>query len=252
MSKTFVVLTLALALLQRSIVNAQWVQTSVLNHGDVPSIAVNGSSVFAAGSGLYRSTDNGTHWQEADSGLINNLGFYPGVRTFAFSDTDIFAGTGDGVFRSTNNGANWTAVNTSIEDLSLAVIGSDLIAGTPYGWIYLSTTVQPGILSGLIHCIAMLLLSQLLDLISLQEQTVMRFIVPLMMAQIGSIPMINISSRMFWLLPSCRMGYRVLTFSWRQDSDFFIALLIPAIPGRHCRLPNIMKYIRLLSMARTS
>jgi photosystem II stability/assembly factor-like uncharacterized protein len=139
MSKTFVVLTLALALLQRSIVNAQWVQTSVLNHGDVPSIAVNGSSVFAAGSGLYRSTDNGTHWQEADSGLINNLGFYPGVRTFAFSDTDIFAGTGDGVFRSTNNGANWTAVNTSIEDLSLAVIGSDLIAGTPYGWIYLST-----------------------------------------------------------------------------------------------------------------
>jgi hypothetical protein len=64
------------------------------------------------------------------------------VNCFAVSGTNLFAGTkSGGVFRSTNNGTNWTAVNNGLSDTqiyTLAVFGSELIAGTPYG-IFLST-----------------------------------------------------------------------------------------------------------------
>jgi len=138
LDKKFILPMLAVALLQRCDLNAQWVQTNGLNHENVPSIVVRGSSIFAAGTDVFRSTDSGANWLKADSGLTNQLGFFASVYTFAFNDTYIFAGSEAGIFRSTNNGSKWTSINRAVEASSFAFIDSALIAGTAFGGLYLS------------------------------------------------------------------------------------------------------------------
>ncbi len=98
--------------------------------------AVQTAAVFAGGQGVYLSTDNGTTWTEADSGLTN-----VGVLCFASEGQHLFAGTDSGVFLSTNNGTNWTAVNEGIKEhpvRALAMSGTNLFAGTNEG-VFLST-----------------------------------------------------------------------------------------------------------------
>jgi hypothetical protein len=110
------------------------------------SFAVSGTNLFAGGDGLFLSTNNGTSWTTADSGLTSLY-----VSALAVSDTNIFAGTADGVFLSTNNGTSWTAVDAGLTDpdgilpvSSLAVSpneagGTNLYAGTEDGGVFLST-----------------------------------------------------------------------------------------------------------------
>ena len=71
-------------------------------------------------------------------------GDYGYFRTFAVSDTNLFAGNdgGGGVFHSTNNGTSWTAVNDGLSSLYVEVLafsGADLFAGTGGGGIFHST-----------------------------------------------------------------------------------------------------------------
>jgi photosystem II stability/assembly factor-like uncharacterized protein len=119
---------------------AQWIQTSGPCGGNVLSIAVSGTNIFAGteGGGIYRSTDNGSSWIQINNGLTNNI-----VKVLKVSGTNIFAGTiGGGIFRSTNNGINWTQLNIGSPGttvLSLAAFDSNLFAGI-YGYgIFLST-----------------------------------------------------------------------------------------------------------------
>lgn len=130
-------LFLAIAILCSTFTNAQWQQTS-LNTEPAYCLALNGSNIFAgSNTGMYLSSNNGTNWSSANTGLTSNI-----IKSLAVSGTNIFAGTnGEGVFLSTNNGSSWTAVNTGITDLSittLAVDGSTIFAGTNSG-IFLST-----------------------------------------------------------------------------------------------------------------
>ena len=85
--------------------------------------------------GVVLSTDNGTSWAKADSGLTGAT-----VTCFAVSGKNLFAGTwNSGIFLSTNNGTTWTAVNSALEDTSvstLAVSGTNLYAGTYAGGIW--------------------------------------------------------------------------------------------------------------------
>ncbi len=104
---------------------------------DVLSVATRGSSVFV---GLYAfgvtiSKDYGTTWSWPT--LSGNS-----VRTFAFKDSSVFAGTDHGVFLSTNNGTTWTQVNaglTSTSVYALAVSGSQVFAGTSGSGVFRST-----------------------------------------------------------------------------------------------------------------
>jgi photosystem II stability/assembly factor-like uncharacterized protein len=127
---------------------AQWVQTNTIPHGSVSAFVANGSRIFSTmwytvgpDSRLivvvYRSTDDGTSWVEADSGLTNSI-----VSSFAVIGDNLFAGTiGDGVFLSTDDGVTWKEVNSGLlnKDInSLASTGTNLFAGTFQG-IYLST-----------------------------------------------------------------------------------------------------------------
>jgi hypothetical protein len=82
---------------------------------------------------VFLSTDNGTSWKAASTGLTNTH-----VDAFAVSGANLFAGTSDsGVFLSTDNGTSWTSasnglVSNALEITALAVSGANLFAGT-YG-----------------------------------------------------------------------------------------------------------------------
>ena len=79
--------------------------------------------------GLLRSSDDGNTWWAGGSGLPPDCDIYD----FVVTDSNVFAGTIGGVFLSTDFGLHWSNVsskelNTGIR--SLAIVGSDLVAGT--------------------------------------------------------------------------------------------------------------------------
>ena len=138
-------LLLALLLLYSTQADAQWVQTNG-PPGYITSLAVSGRNLFAAAYRIYRSTDNGTSWTAADSGLTD-----PWVLAIAVSGTNLFAGTShSGVFRSSDDGASWTPVNQGLPTyrhldtdyvrgvFCIAVNGTNILAGTVYSGVYLS------------------------------------------------------------------------------------------------------------------
>jgi photosystem II stability/assembly factor-like uncharacterized protein len=120
--------------------SAQWIQTSCPSGGEIQSLAISGSNIFAGTQtgGVFLSNNNGSTWTAVNTGLTNT-----NVFSLAVSGTNIFAGTnGGGIFLSTNNGGSWTAVNTGLTTLTvraLAVSGTSIFAGTDFGGIFLST-----------------------------------------------------------------------------------------------------------------
>ncbi len=103
----------------------------------VAAIGSNGTSLFASVTGarngvdtggVYRSTDNGSSWVSAKSGLYspspNCIGFGTGGK--------VFVGLGVGIYASTNNGANWFASNSGLRNanaFAMTASGSTLFAG---------------------------------------------------------------------------------------------------------------------------
>jgi hypothetical protein len=105
----------------------------------VSALALNGSTI-AVGTlddGVFISTNSGTSWSEANSGL-------PITQTFslAVNGATMFAGVEDfGIFLSTNSGANWTSVITdpAVKFRSLTVNATTVFSGTNWGVILYST-----------------------------------------------------------------------------------------------------------------
>jgi ligand-binding sensor domain-containing protein len=150
-----------------------WTQTG-LQETVVQSLAAN-DSVFFAGTtdGVFRSTDRGATWWNADSALTNRdvncvmvdgpnavAGTWHGVmwstdggrrwdprgllhqnvKCLAVHGSLLFAGTSpDGVLRSSDGGASWrpTAL-TGTDVYSLLVMGENVFAGT-WGGVFVST-----------------------------------------------------------------------------------------------------------------
>jgi len=109
-----------------------WVQVSSPGGFGAYSLAVIGTSLFAATSGgVFRSTDNAAGWTAL---TMNGLPAF----ALAVNGTSMFAATwqSGGVFRSTDNGVNWTPVNnglTTLDIRKLVVSGSSLFAGINEG-----------------------------------------------------------------------------------------------------------------------
>jgi hypothetical protein len=101
----------------------------------VSALAVSGTNLFAGTvAGVYRSSDNGTNWTTANTGLNSN------VYAFAVSGTNIFAGANDIVYRSTNNGGTWIkggAMDPMVR--SIAIYNTNLFAGTNGTGVFYST-----------------------------------------------------------------------------------------------------------------
>ncbi|MGA2295954.1 MAG: T9SS type A sorting domain-containing protein [FCB group bacterium] len=105
----------------------------------ISSLAINGNFMFAGSpdnwGSLYKSSDYGKTW--------NNIGFNDTIiNSVVIINNNIYLGTSKGIFFSTDNGNNWTAKNSGLAfsyDLTLAVNGNEIIAGTQDGGIYLTT-----------------------------------------------------------------------------------------------------------------
>ncbi len=119
-----------------NLLNAAWVKTTAPDK-EAYCFAAIGSTYFTGlfASGVYKSTDNGSTWNPANTGI--ELLY---VRGLQVNGTNLIAGTSDGVYVSSNDGGSWTARNTGLRDkevYSLLLIGTKLFAGTKKG-IFLS------------------------------------------------------------------------------------------------------------------
>lgn len=89
-------------------------------------------------TGVFLSSDQGTHWSASDSTL---KGAY--VYAIASAGSRLYAGTFfRGVFVSTDGGSTWASPGTGLADrvvTALAVSGSRLIAGTHNAGVFIST-----------------------------------------------------------------------------------------------------------------
>ena len=146
MRQRFVFIVSILSLSIGSAPNAvsQWVQTNGPYGGNVFSITKSGNNLFAATeNGVFRSTDSGTNWAVASTGLPTTQGtqYYP-VGCIGVIGTMLFAGTNfpGGVYRSTNNGATWAPAGLTDTAIGgIEVIGLTLFAVTSQNGVYRST-----------------------------------------------------------------------------------------------------------------
>jgi len=123
---------------------AQWVDTGAPFGGPVYTIVTDEPNIFIGTNqgGVYRSTDNGSNWEQVNSGLTT-----ASVKALTFAGSYLFAGTSTkGIFRSADNGSNWVEVNNGLSVLfinTLAVSGSNIFAGAKLsvtgGGVFLST-----------------------------------------------------------------------------------------------------------------
>lgn len=129
-------------------ISAQWqlMKHPYDDYGYVYNLASNVNFIFALigqGNGnntIYRSSDNGLLWQQADFGLPTK-----GILKIVIKKNFLFVGVyKEGVFRSNDNGDTWIAVNNGISDLWIsdisiqddtlyAVSRSDLMRSTDNG-----------------------------------------------------------------------------------------------------------------------
>lgn len=122
---------------------ASWTNVSTGLTGPVAAVRTllldgTGSTLYAAGNGVFTSTDGGASWQM--------IGGVAGVQVLALDPTSastIYAGTTRGVFGSTDGGQSWSsaglagmAINTLAVD---PITPSTLYAGAFDAYVYKST-----------------------------------------------------------------------------------------------------------------
>lgn len=115
-----------------------------VNNGLPPGTGVNGmaargSYVFAAGGYIYRSSNNGSSWEQASNGIS-----LPYISTIAAGTSALYAGSIlGGVYVSTNDGANWTGPGSGLPGFggvnTIYVDGTTIWAGISSNGIYRST-----------------------------------------------------------------------------------------------------------------
>jgi photosystem II stability/assembly factor-like uncharacterized protein/uncharacterized phage protein gp47/JayE len=92
-----------------------------LTNLNITSLIIADRTIFAgtAGSGVFRSQDNGKRWQQVNHNLTDLE-----IRCLAInSNNNLFAGTAKGgVFRSTNQGDFWAAINQGLTNTDVQAI----------------------------------------------------------------------------------------------------------------------------------
>ncbi len=100
------------------------------------------ATVFAGafGWGVFKSTDAGNSWSNAQTGLVSTY-----IRALLpLSDSTLFAGANDGVYKSSDGGATWTAVLTtphSVRALAFDNHTNNIYAGSFGSGLYKTTNM---------------------------------------------------------------------------------------------------------------
>ncbi|NUN09478.1 MAG: T9SS type A sorting domain-containing protein [Ignavibacteriaceae bacterium] len=97
----------------------------------VTAIAFSGTHLFAGTiyEGVYRTSDDGITWAQVQNGLPSTW-----IRSLAYFNNTIYAGTQVGLYASTNNGSSWVLNGfQNVPVTSLAVYNGKLFAGTESG-----------------------------------------------------------------------------------------------------------------------
>jgi len=104
------------------------------------------TTLYAAGDGVFKSTDGGNTWSAVNTGLpalfVNALAIDPTTPTTLYAGIGI---SGGGVFKSTDGGNTWSAVNTGLTTPYVDTLAIDprtpttLYAGTVDGGVFKST-----------------------------------------------------------------------------------------------------------------
>ena len=137
--KIFILALIIIATFFITPVQSQWV-TSFGDFVAVEALAANGTNIIAAthNNGIYHSTNNGTNWAAASTGLpVASITY-----KLAFNGNDVFAVTDGnwGMYRSTNNGTLWTQSGLNgIWLTSIFIDSSNMFVGTNGNGVYLST-----------------------------------------------------------------------------------------------------------------
>ncbi len=113
-----------------------WTRSS-LNNNNIRGLAANSNFVFAgtySNNGIYRSTNYGLNWTQT------SLSYYSTVDIIAF-DNYVFVGTNDhGIYKSGDNGLTWAQTTfTSPSVYAFAYNGNKIFAGTNGLGVYFST-----------------------------------------------------------------------------------------------------------------
>ncbi len=112
-----------IAILTNAYAGAQWMQMNGPEGGTLLTALHDGNYLYVAGrGGIYRSSDNGVQWTEANAGIYSVEANY--VFSLCESGGTLLAGTDYvGMYRSTNNGDYWYDVSTGLpEDTRISAI----------------------------------------------------------------------------------------------------------------------------------
>ena len=128
--------------------SGNWINASTgLPNNSVFALSIdptNTATIYAGtGSGIFKSTDAGSHWTAVNNGLIVTYGattFTPGVFSLSIAQAvpaTIYAGTKyGGIFKSTDGGASWSQVNSGLTN---SIIKAVAINGTTPSIFYAGT-----------------------------------------------------------------------------------------------------------------
>lgn len=136
-------LCLALPFLLSTTTNAQWSPLSLGVNGSRSITTFNGAIFIAAPpNGIRKSTNDGTSWLMANTGLPTNGST---VRSIGHSENTLFCGTESGVFRSTDNGASWISANNTLPASSSTIYCNKIYTfGTAMFLVYTGQLSQNG------------------------------------------------------------------------------------------------------------
>jgi len=84
-----------------------------LNTSYVGDIIYDGSGLYAAGKGVFYTSDQGNTWEQLGGSITD-----PSANQLAKLGNYLFATTYDGVYRSADNGQTWTICNNGLSNLS--------------------------------------------------------------------------------------------------------------------------------------
>jgi hypothetical protein len=124
--------------------NSTWTPATLAGSFDqVTALAFSGASIIyagasafnAAGGGVYKSTDGGTTWAAANSGITSSS--IDAIAVDPSNSNNVYAAGSGHLYKSTNAGTSWTELSQTVGGgASIAISSTTVYVGSSTGLIY--------------------------------------------------------------------------------------------------------------------